>query len=104
MVFEELKTAAGCTAIIAEQPQRNDKVQHEPASRELLDESTLVLFETKQDQNRADRRQPGNDRENIVCKHVSPLEASPVSPCPLWLTRANHRGHGEDLRTLEEIK
>ncbi|PYS57638.1 MAG: hypothetical protein DMF76_21675 [Acidobacteria bacterium] len=70
MVFEKLKTADA--AVIPKQPERNDKVESQPGGREFLNQIALFFPEKSQDQDRAEYRQPGDDRENVVCEHVSP--------------------------------
>ena len=59
MVFEKLHSADA--AVVTKQPQRRDKVEHQPASGELLDDIVLLFAEQSEDQNRTDRRQPGNN-------------------------------------------
>src|SRR5690349_11125651 len=102
MVFEELKAAED--AVILEQPQRRDEIKDQPAGRKLPDDVVLLFLEQSENQESAERRQPNNDREKVVCNHVSPLN----SPClcaisvPLWLivrkapftteTPRSHRG------------
>src|SRR5437588_2452207 len=80
MVFEELHAAD--TAVITKQPQRDDEVEHEPRRRELLDRLVLFLAEQRQNQNRANHGQPGDDREKVICEHVSPLIFLRVSVRP----------------------
>src|ERR1051325_6029849 len=71
MVFEKLKSAQA--AVVTEQPQRCYEIQRQPCGRKFLDDLILVLLEDRQNQDRADHRQPGNNRENVVCEHVTPL-------------------------------
>src|SRR5207302_5989004 len=59
-------------AVITEQPQRDDEIQRQPRGGEFLDDLILLFFEEAENQNRAHRRQPGDDREKVVCEHVSP--------------------------------
>src|SRR5258708_34041858 len=54
------------------QPQRCDKVEYQPTSRELLDDIVLPFLEQSEDQNRANRRQPGDNGENVISEHVNP--------------------------------
>ena len=69
MIFEELHATG--FAVVTQQPERSDKVESKPRSRELLNQTRLVLFQSSENENRAQRRQPGDNRENIVSDKIS---------------------------------
>ena len=68
MVFEKLHAAE--TTVIGEKEERSHEIQRQPDGCELLDQSALLFAEESQNQNRAQRRQPDNDGENVMSKHV----------------------------------
>ena len=57
-VFEELEAARA--AVVAEERERDQEREPEPRGGETLDGARLLLLEEEQE-NRADRRQPGDD-------------------------------------------
>src|SRR5205085_12343986 len=68
-IFEELE--ASRAAVVSEERERDYEVEREPGGRELLNRAALPLVEEEEDGERAERRKPSDNREQIRNFHNS---------------------------------
>jgi hypothetical protein len=64
VIFEELHAADA--AVVLQQPEREDEIEHEPAGGKFFDQARLIFLHDRQNENGADRRQPGDERKNVI--------------------------------------
>src|SRR4029079_18989428 len=71
-VLEKLHPAH--RAVVFQQHQRKDEVERNPRGSESLDQARLIFLHEREDENRADRRQPRDERKyvvvHVVCSYM----------------------------------
>src|SRR2546421_13064146 len=67
MVFEKLHAAR--RAVVPHKTERRDEREAEPSGRKFLDRACLILSKQREQDDRADGRQPRDDRKQLWDVH-----------------------------------